>query len=160
MNDSTASPKRRDRSSLRYDIPSEDMMRACKSLLRQIDWSRVALDVAKGETSITYRAALQEVLQEQIEGVLVEACNETARDIEHCRDSEEADDTDSDTESGETESDEESYEHSFVDSDENEGESAEYQASDDSVDVGEDEVCVKDRTDVCAFCRKTIVDPA
>ena len=124
MIDPPAPPKRRDRPSLRYDMPSEDMVRACNSLLRQIDWSRVALDVAKGETSITYQAALQEVLQEQIEGVLADACN--------YRDVEEADDTDIETAGGESESDEGSSEHSFVESDESEGGSAEYQASDSS----------------------------
>lgn len=60
------------------------------------------------------------------------------------------------TECDEDESGEESYEHSFVESDDNETWSAEYQDSDDSTDVQEEHEDGKDIRDVCRICRKSI----
>lgn len=139
-----------------HDLPnisSENMIKACRSFLRQIDWSKVTLDVVDSNSSTVYRAAFQRILQTQIEGILTEACK--ALGGQDHQEAEETDDVDTEVESDEDDS-AESYEHSFVESDEDECDSAEYQGSNESVDDGEDEDSIDVRSNVCAVCRKII----
>ena len=137
-------------------------MKGCKSVLRQIDWTKVATSVLEIETSTIHPTSYGEILQTQIQESLAETCRKSyfeQRDDESDQESEEGeetDDADAGTESGEDESDEESYEHSFVDSDGNKEGSVEYKDSDDSVDAGEVEDNVDNRTNVCAICRNRI----
>ncbi len=128
---------------LRCNISSKDLTKACKSLLGQIDWSRVALDVVEDELPIICRAAVQRGLQTQIEAVLTEACNNGIlgrRDSEYLKQVEETDKSEIHTESNEDGSDEESYEGSFVESDESEAGSNKESYEGSFVDSDESEI--------------------
>ena len=160
-----------DPSSVRYDIYSEDLMKACKSLFSRIDWSQVALDVVDNTVPASCRAGLQKSLQTKIEGVLSKACQDgilRQRNDMHFQQAEEIIKlgiyTESDEDGSGEESyedsfvggDQESYEASFVESDFSEAGSSEYQKSDDSADAEEDEDGVEDRRKICDVCRKSM----
>lgn len=57
--------------SLRYKISSADLVIACKSILCQIDWSKVVMDVVGKEKPGIYRNAVQKKMRAQIEEILM-----------------------------------------------------------------------------------------
>ena len=144
---------------LGVELSSEDLTAGCISLLSQVDWSKVAMDVIDKETPITRRAIIQRRLQNQIKAILVDGCKsitpERRRDG-YPQEAAESINSDINTESGESDSDGESYERSFVETDDSEDGSAEYQDSDDSVEAGEEEDDTEDFFGICAVCRKNI----
>jgi len=58
--------------SLRLDISPTELMRALKSMLNQVNWSEVVLDIAGKERSTAYRNAFEKVVKAQVEEMLVE----------------------------------------------------------------------------------------
>jgi len=116
-------------STLRYNISSLDMTNACKSILCQIDWSMVVADVVGNKRTVAYRDAFKKILRAQVEEILKEGYNkEMFAEAE-----EEADRTHTEPSNEGTES------NSFVESDENEYSSGEYQDNEDSRNEGDDE---------------------
>ena len=150
-----------DSSSLPSEISSEVMAEAYRSVLRQIDWNEVAQDVMKQEASIIDQAVLQNVIRTQIEGILTEACNETllggANEIhsQEAGEIDDANDADIDTEDDEDGGDEESYEHSFVESDDSKTWSSEYWDSDYRSDVSEGQ---RNYNAICDICGNFLKD--
>ena len=116
-----------------YNFSSAEMMKACQSVLGQIDWSKVVLDVVGKETSVIYHNTCKRILQAQIERMLKNGCHRNIYEGRERRDVEEMNDTDA---GGGTSDSDMSWDErdSFVESDDNECGSAEYHHEEDSED--------------------------
>ena len=112
------------------------------------------MDVVDKGTLISHQVTVQRLLQDRVKAVLLEACQNATPGLRRGKNFQEAADiNDNDTH---TESDEESYEYSFVETDDSENGSAEYQDSDNSVESGDRVDDMEDWYDICAICRRSM----
>ena len=60
--------------SLRLDISPTELTRALKSMLNQVNWSEVVLDIAGKERSTADRNAFEKIVKAQVEEMLEQGC--------------------------------------------------------------------------------------
>jgi len=61
-----------DRTSMRYNISPTELVTASKSIINQVDWSEVVLDVVGRERPALYRDAFEKILRLHVEELLTQ----------------------------------------------------------------------------------------